>query len=341
MPNRGAAGYYRWALEPEALAPLLDSGQVLDGLERMSLADSLAAAVRNGALAVDRYLGVLPDLAAALERSASLAPEREIRRILDHLVKPDQRKEARAYFGAIYGRRLEFLDRPGGAEASPEKERFRFELTRFLAEDAWDEDLRGQLRDAARVYGIAGNDSTGSAVEPDLAATMLTVGVQDLGEEFFDELVGELAGETSAARRRDLIYAIGKARDPLVVARARNLLLDEVVHGNEVPALLARLTEPDRIAGTWDWFQGNRTALFDRYPGGWRFYLPLHFSAFCDARRVSELEDVFLGYESSISGISLSLREVQEAVAICAAYRARHAEAAAEFFRSLTKEAPL
>ena len=340
MPNRGAAGYYRWEVERDNLAFLVASGQALDALERMSLADSLAAMVRSGSLALDEYLGALPDLAAALERSVSLAPAPEIRRILDYLVEPDQDAEARAYFGAIFDRRLEFLDRPGGAEASPEKERFRFELTRFLAEDARDADVRRRLGKAARAYEGAGDKSADREVGPDLVGTMLAVGVQDLGEDFFEELLDDLAGENSAARRRDLIYALGKAQDPLLTARARNLLLDDVILGSEVPALLARLTEPDRIGGTWDWFQGNRSALVERYPGGWRFYLPFHFSAFCDARRIPELEDVFLDFATSIDGSSLSLRQVQEKVGICVAYRARHAEAAREFFGSLAREAP-
>ncbi|MGD8745444.1 MAG: M1 family metallopeptidase, partial [Gammaproteobacteria bacterium] len=223
MPNRGAAGYYRWEVERDNMAFLVASGQALDTLERMSLADSLAAMVRSGSLGLDEYLVALPDLAAALERSVSLAPAPEIRRILDYLVKPDQYAEARAYFGAIYGRRLEFLDRPGGAEASPEEERFRFELTRFLAEDARDADVRRRLEDAARAYEEADGKSADREVEPDLVGTMLAVGVQELGEEFFDKLLDDLAGETSAARRRDLIYAVGKAGDPLLAARARNL----------------------------------------------------------------------------------------------------------------------
>jgi alanyl aminopeptidase len=340
MPNRSATGYYRWDVTPTDYSPIHRSGRVLNDVERMALADSLAASVHAGRIGIDAYLRLLPVLAAALERSAAMAPVNEIRRMLDYLIEPGQRADAMAYFGAVYGRRLEFLDRPGGAEPSPERERFRFELTRFLAEQVRDPEVRSRLAKQAAAYmGLnEEGDVNPETSAPDLISTVLTVGVQDLGADFFDRLVDLLSTETAAAQRSDLLRAIGGAEDPVLQARARNLLLDDALLANEVASLLWALAQPPGTAGTWNWFVGNRTALIERYPGWFRYYLPLHFASFCDGQRVGELESVFRDYEDSIPGITVSLRQAEETIAICETYRTRNAIPSREFFDSLDRE---
>lgn len=337
MPNRAAAGYYRWIVEPGEYMPVGSASRMLDDREGMSLADSLAASLNAGETGAGGYLASVPDLAAALERSVSMAPVPELRRMFDYLLGPDDEEMARAYLGAIYQRRLEFLDRPGGAEAGSERARFRSELIAFLADVVRDETLREQL--AAQAADYTGFEGDGrihqEALPSDLVRTALVVGVQDLGEEYFDHLLFLLERETSLSVRKDLLSAIGSPRQPLLLARSRNLLLDELVRENEVPVLFWSLTRPPRTGGSWDWFQGNHAALVDRFPEWYRWGIPSYFAALCEQDQVPELRRIFDRYEQSIPGTATALRQAGDQVIMCDAYRSRHTEAARGFFRSL------
>jgi alanyl aminopeptidase len=337
MPNRGASGYYRWAVGPAEYMPVDGAGRFLTDREGMSLADSLAARVNGGEIGAGEYLAVVPDIAAALERSVSLAPLAQVRRMLDYLVGPDDEVLARAYLGAIYQRRLEFLDRPGGGEPAPERERFRSGLISFLAEEVRDPTVREQL--AAQATAYTGYREDGrlheEAVPADLVRTALTIGVQDLGPEFFDHLLGMLDRETSGAARRDLLFAVGSPEQPLLLARSRNLLLDDRLRDNEVTFFLWRLTRPQRAVGTWDWFKGNHAAVMDRLPEGWRSNTPLYFTALCDIGHADELQHIFEHYERSMPGIAAHLQQAREQIAVCEAYRARHTAEVRDFFQAL------
>lgn len=341
MPDRGAAGYYRWMVDPAEYLPLDGAGRVLTDLEGMSLADSLASAVHAGALGAGQYLAAVPDIAAALERAVSLAPLPELRRMFDFLIGPQDEAQARAYLGAIYQRRLEFLDRPGGGEAGPERERFRAGLVSFLAETVRDETLRGQMSASAIAYTGYGDDGKihEDALSPDLVRTALLIGIQDLDEAFFDHLLRLLENEDTAAVRRDLLYALGSPEQPLLLSRARNLLLDERVRNNEVSMLLWRLTRPARAVGTLEWFEGNHAAAMSRIPEGWRWDAPLYFASLCDAGDAVDLERIFDRYEDSIPGTRTALRQALEQVAICRAYRERHEDEVGAFFRTLGRDA--
>jgi len=337
MPNRGAAGYYRWFIAPAEYMPLDSAGRVLDDREGMSLADSLAASLDAGRIGADEYLAAVPDLAAALERSVSLAPVAELQRMFDYLIGPDDQDLARAYLGAIYQRRLEFLDRPGGGEAGPESARFRSGLVKFLAAGVRDETLRGQL--AARAKSYTGYREDGriheDALPGALVRTALEIGVEDLGQEFFDHLLTLLVSEPSASLRKDLLFAIGSPDQPLLLARSRNLLLDDRLRDNEVSALLWQLTRAPRVVGTWEWFKGNHAAVIDRLPDGWRWDIPLYFATLCEGEHLVELGRVFHQYDRSIPGVEIALDQAGEQVAICEAYRTRHAQEVRDFFRHL------
>lgn len=340
MPNRGAAGYYRWLVDPAEYVPLDGAGRVLTDLEGMSLADSLAAAVHSGAMGAGQYLAAVPDLAAALERAVALAPVPELQRMFNFLIGPEDREQARAYLGAIYRRRLEFLDRPGGGETGSERERFRAGLVSFLVGTIRDESLRRQLVESAIGYTGYGEDGKihQDALSPDLVRTALVVGVQDLGEAFFDHLLRLLEDETTATLRRDLLFALGSPDQPLLLSRARNLLLDERVRNNELSILLWRLTRAERVVGTLEWFEGNHAATMSRIPEGWRWYAPLYFSSLCDTGHIADLRRIFDHYVDAVPGIATALQQALEQMRICRAYRVRHGDEVGAFFRTLGRD---
>jgi alanyl aminopeptidase len=341
MPNRGASGYYRWQASPGDADLLEKSGDVLDDLERMALADSLAARMLAGDLGADDYLAAVPVLASALERSVVTSPLDELEWILDHVVSAADLDAARAFLGAIYRRRLEFVDLPGGAESEVEARRLRASLIRFLAGVVRDPEIRRRLAAEGRAYVGFGGDGEihRGAVDPDLADTAVSIAARDSGTVFFDHLVGMLETEWSPGTRSAIVTGIGSVREPLLLARARNLLLDDLVLTNEVPVLLAALSTADAIEGTWNWVEGNVDRLMSRYPGGYANWMPAHFDSFCSRQRAEDLGSTFDAYVDSVPGIERTIGKTQERILICAAIRSRNAIPVSGFLNHIGREA--
>ena len=269
------------------------------------------------------------------------SPLDELEWILDHVVSAADLDAARAFLGAIYRRRLEFVDLPGGAESEVEARRLRASLIRFLAGVVRDPMIRRRLAAEGRAY--VGFDGDGGihrgAVDPDLADTAVSIAARDSGTAFFDHLVGMLETEWSPGTRSAIVTGIGSVRDPLLLARARNLLLDDLVLTNEVPVLLAALSAPDAIEGTWNWVEGNVDRLMSRYPGGYANWVPAHFDSFCSRRRAEDLGSTFEAYVDSVPGIERTIGKTQERILICTAFRSRNAALVSGFLNDIGREA--
>lgn len=339
MPNKGARGYYRWQVLPEAVDLLDHSGESFGDLERMSLADSLAARMFAGDLGADRYLAAVPALAAALERAVATAPLDELEMLLEHVVAPGDIDAARAYLGAIYRRRLEFVALPGGSESVVEAKRLRSRLIQFLAGVIEDPLIREDLGRQGREYVGFGGDGRihRDAVEPDLAEAAVAVAAREAGPAFFDHLTGLLGTESSPETRSAILAGIGAVRDPVLLARARNLLLDEIIYTNEVPLLLGALSQPAVIDGTWAWVAGNVERLMRRYPGSYAYWAPAHFEGFCSSDRATDVRGMFEPFAGSIPGIERTIDKTGERILICAAFRTRHADSVSRFLRDIGK----
>jgi alanyl aminopeptidase len=340
MPNRAAAGYYRWRLPDDQTSVLIaGAGSDIGPRERMSLADSLTAGLAAGTIRIEDYLLSLPTQAGARERSVVVASISAFERVFDHLLGPQQRDLAAAYASAIYGRRIELLGLPDGAESKEEAALLSSAVTEFLAAYARDPELREALAEAGRAHvgytSVQGDE--GTTLAPDLVGTALVVAVQDSPPELFDHLAALLRESDDSLLRSQILEALGHAEDPLLLARARNLLLDESVRSSETSPLLAALTHPSRLEGTWTWFEGNAPALVQRFPAAYRFYLPAYFKGFCAPGDSDRLRAVLGRFGDDVPGLETVLRQTEETVAICAAYRERHSADARRFFDELGK----
>jgi alanyl aminopeptidase len=340
MPNRAAAGYYRWRLPDDQTSFLIaGAGSEIGPRERISLADSLTAGLAAGTIGIEDYLLYLPTLAGARERSVVVASINAFERVFDHLLGPQQKPLAAAYATAIYERRIELLGLPSGAESEEEATLLTSAVTRFLATYARDRDLRMDLARAGRAHVgyTSGQGGESATLAPDLVGTALLVAVQDSPPEFFDHLVELLRESNQTLLRSQILTALGHAEDPLLLARARNLLLDESVRNSETSPLLAALARPAALEGTWSWFEGNAPALVERFPANYGYYLPAYFNGFCTLEDGDRLRAVLGQFSDDVPGLERVLRQTEEIVAICAAYRQRHSEDARRFFEDLGK----
>src|SRR5262249_14007138 len=92
LPNADGAGYYRWTLPPADLDRLFTNGwRSLAPRERLSVADSLIAALDAGTLRAGDVLARMPQFAEDEHRAVATAPMPLVRWTWDHLVVESDR----------------------------------------------------------------------------------------------------------------------------------------------------------------------------------------------------------------------------------------------------------
>ena len=196
LPNADGAGYYRFTMNETWMDGLIERASALSAAEALVLVDSLAASFRAGETKASSFVPGMallvnhPDWDVAesamdeLENITNIIDFEELDRIypsLSNIVKP------------------RFLELAGATDEGSKMLRQR--MQRFLVVIARDPESRAPLAEqAAARIGLNGEPDK-SAVPVDEMETTFSVGVQDLGEPFFDLLLSQsLASEDPAFR---------------------------------------------------------------------------------------------------------------------------------------------
>lgn len=327
MPNAGAAGYYRFALDREAWGALLGSFGALGQKEALAAADSLSAAYRGGQLDTGTLVSAWRTIARSAYAPVALAPDDDLLQLRDYLAPPGQRPRVLALMRELYAPRLAALDQvtPEGEGGAPAvaSALFRTRLTRFLALEADDEALRARLADQALRYlgnGEADGRLDRDAVPPALTGIALAAGVRELGAPFAERLIAQLLVSDDAQFRVDAAAALGNTDDAALGQRVRGLLLDERLRGREPTTLASALaSRPSQRRATFEWFKANQDAFIARLPTPAHRWLPRLGAGFCTLAERDELEAVFLPLKARLYGTEVALAETLEAIELCAA----------------------
>jgi alanyl aminopeptidase len=210
------------------------------------------------------------------------------------------------------------------AEASDEgSEILRKDMQRFLAVVARDPELRPPLaQKAAARIGLNG--------EPDLAAvpvdemeTAFSVGVQDLGEPFFDLLLAQSIASEEPGFRYAAFGALARVEDPVLIAKLQAAMLDGKFKGRELVSILYRQMAHKASANlTYNWLVENGDAVIGRIPEHARSQrVPSLGSSFCSADRADEWEIFVNSHADKIPGYERGLAGATETIRLCAALR--------------------
>jgi alanyl aminopeptidase len=342
MPNAGAAGYYRWSLAPPDLARLRKAGLPrLSTLERISVAQSVQAAERAGAIPYRDAMDLLAAMARDPSPEVAAAPMATFAFARDWLVSPKARPRAEAVVRALYGpafARAGWTVRSGESIAARS---FRGELAWIVAEIGRDPAVRREAARRGAVYaGVKDGKLHPEAAEPEVADTALGVAVEDLGSPAFDAILARALEARDGPTRQRLLGALSAADDPDLQGRFEEVLHDERLR------LLDRIhaAVPGQWAGT---FVRNdppaverRMALLERNLDEWISKLPPFFAvrlpfvardacSEADAQRVIAL---FQARSARLPGAERNVALATEQIRLCAAQRAADAEAATRWF---------
>ncbi len=328
-PNADGAGYYRFAMDQVGWQSLIDTATGLTASEALVLADSLDAALRAGEVSAETYVDgmgmllgheawdVVDSVTTYFENLAAVVDYSQLDPVFagyQALVRP-----VYANLGDVAGAGEQLL---------------RSRLLRFLIVIARDPDMRVPLAEtAAARIGLEGEPDP-DAVPASELETALSVGVQDLGEPFFDLLLEQAKSSDDPAFRAAAAGALARVEDPAVVRKLQDAVLAGDFDGAEVLRIVNR--QMGRAATTeltHEWIRANYDDVIGMIPETFRANVVPGFGrGLCAMDRADEWESFIESNADDLPGYERGLAQAVESARLCAALRDASGAAIAEAF---------
>lgn len=323
MPNADGSGYYRFALDEAEWQALIENGADMAAAEALALADSLDAAFRADRVSAGTYLSGLAALVNHDIWDVSAAAINHLESITE-IIDNDKLPAVEQALQKIVKPRFERL---AGATGSG-NELLHQRMQRFLIVIAKDQAMREPLaRQAALRLGLDGDPDPAAAPASELE-TIFSIGVQDIGQPFFDLLLEETIISRDPAFRRAGTGALARVEDPVLVERLQAAVLTGDFKGTDLLRIVFRqMARAKTTESTYAWIRENDLAVIERIPETFRpNVVPAFGSAFCSADRADEWQDFIVSHADSLPGYQRSLAQATESVQLCAALRKASAD---------------
>jgi alanyl aminopeptidase len=196
-------------------------------------------------------------------------------------------------------------------------------MQRFLIVIAKDDAMREPLaRQAALRLGLNGEPDPQAAPASELE-TIFSVGVQDLGQPFFELLLQAAKDADDPAFRNAATGALARVEDPALVKQLQAAVLAGDFKGTEMLQIVFR--QMVRVATTeltYAWIRENDAAIIERIPETFRSStVPAFGGAFCSNERADDWQAFIEAHADSLPGYERSLAQATESVRLCAGLR--------------------
>jgi alanyl aminopeptidase len=324
MPNAGASGYYRTALDDAHTEKLTRSVAQLSAPERIAFFSDTVAAAAAGAT----------DLARVFELAAVLGGDKD-RQVVETLlpaiafadehgfIGEDALPKYAAYIRGTFGARarsLGFLEKKG----EPEDARIlRPTLLELVGNEGQDMQLRSEARRVADRW-LTDHTST----SPELATTALHLAAIDGDAAFYDKLHSAAKTEKDRLERQRILAAMGDFRDPRLVEQGFQIYMSDEFDPRESVVLVWGPSHERRtMEASLRFVQQNFDAIVRRMPRDYGAGLAAIAAGFCDDAHVQVLEDFFRQRVRAFPGGDRRYAQTVEQVRQCAAFRQRGAPA--------------
>ncbi len=320
--NADGTGYYRFTLDDAGWQSLIAGATALSPAEALTFADSLDAAFRAGTVSADSYVS---GMAALVNHNAwdvvtaATGYFEEITKIID----PAELAPVEAAFRKIAAPRYARLARASDSASQLLHKR----LQRFLIVVAKDQAMRKPLaRQAAAAIGLDGKANP-SAVPASEHETVFSVGVQDIGERFFDLLLKQAIESKDPEFRNSAFGALARTEDPAIARKLEAAVLAGKFKGTEMLTILFRqMGRPATTEQTYAWLRENDKAIFGMIPETFRSnVVPALGGAFCTNERAGEWQQFVISHARELPGYERDLAQATEGIHLCASLKERSA----------------
>ena len=331
-PNADGAGYYRFSMDESWWDGLIADLPKLSPSEALVMADSLGAAFGAGKMPATTYVSGLIALINHETWDVVDAAMDQLEQLGD-IVDADQLKSLQQAYREIVQPR--FAQLSGSSDMGSELLQQR--MQRFLIVIANDQAMRKPLAiQAAARIGLNG-EADPSAVPVNEMETVLSIGVQDLGEAFFDLLLEQTIASEDPSFRQAALGALARVEDPALVAKLQATLLAGDFKGAEVVGVMFR--QMIRVATTeltYAWITQNDQAVMEMVPEAFRSnVVPAFGGAFCSNQRADDWQAFIQLHADQLPGYERSLAQTIESIQLCAAIKQAKAEELVSAFKHL------
>jgi alanyl aminopeptidase len=317
-PNADGAGYYRFAMEESWWQGLVAGVDAMQPAEALVVADSLDAAFRAGSVSARTYVAGMAEMVNHDAWDVVEAGIDQLEGIIE-IVAPGELGQVEAALGELAKPRFARL----AEDSADSAELLNSRLQRFLMVVAKDTDLRAPLAErAAQRIGLDG-EADPTVVTPAELETVLSIGVQDLGEPFFSLLLEQALASEDRAFRNDALGALARVEDPALVAELQTVMLSGELQGYEPVFMLFRqMARTATTELTYVWLLENYEAVAELAPAEFRGgFIASLGSSFCNADRADEWVSFVEARAEELPGYERSLAQATETVRLCAALR--------------------
>ncbi len=318
LPNADGAGYYRFTMNETWMDGLVERASSLSAPEALVLADSLDASFRAGQTRAGSYV---PGMATLVNHPDWDVAESAMDKLESsiNILNVEEQDQVSSGLGNIIKPR--YLQLAGASDEGSEILRQR--MQRFLVVVAKDQELRAPLAEqAAARIGLNGEPDP-TAVPVDEMETAFSVGVQDLGEPFFDLLLAQSLASEDPAFRNAAFGALARVEDPVLIRKLQAAMLDGAFNGTELVGILFRqMVRGASSELTYDWLVANDEAIIGMIPEHFLSgVFPGLGSYFCSDSRADEWETFVKSRADKLPGYERELAQATESIRLCAALR--------------------
>jgi alanyl aminopeptidase len=328
-PNANGSGYYRFSLDEAGWQELIAGSLSLPAAEAMVLADSLDAGFRAGVVSADTYVSGMVTLTHHDAWDVADSVTDYFESIAD-VIDPDQLESVQNAFQKIVRPRFATLE--GASDSGSMLLRQR--LQRFLVIIARDPDMRAPLAaQAAAVIGFE-QEADPAAAPASQYETIFSVGVQDLGEPYFDLLLERLLASEDPQFRYAASGALARVENPVLVKKLQKAGLDGMFKQSEFRGIVSRqMVRQATTELTYAWLLEYTDEIISKITGGLATrIIPSLGSSFCTVERANDWQAFVTDHAEQMPGYERTLAQALENVHLCAALReASSAELVAAF----------
>ncbi len=317
-PNADGAGYYRFSLDEAGWESLMADALSLAPAEALVLADSLDAGFRAGVVSAETYVSGMATLVNHEAWDVADAATSYFESIAD-IIEDSQLGPVQQSFRDIVRPRF-----AGLADASDlGSSLLRRRMLRFLTIIAKDPTMREQLAvQAATRLGLYGDPDLAAAPASQLE-TIFSVGVQDIGEPFFDLLLEQAIASEDPAFRDSATGALARVEDPMLVRKLQATLLTGKFKASEFRDIVRRqMARRATIDFTYAWLRENVASIIEMMPGALTGgIVPTLGRSFCTVEKADEWQSFVTAHADKLPGYERDLAQATESVRLCAALR--------------------
>ncbi|MDH3500863.1 MAG: ERAP1-like C-terminal domain-containing protein, partial [Acidimicrobiia bacterium] len=261
--NAGGHGFYRvWYTNEREFVTLLEHLDVLDDLERYTVADDAWAFVEAGQARAASFLHVADVYKNETDQAIWQTIIGGLGGLSHHVVRDEDRPAFRARVAEVLGPISDHLGWEVSALDDDLTRRLRGQVIGALGRLAEDADVVARSRQLAATWL-----DDPAAVDPDVAQACLFTAATYGDEAFYDQLIAGHQSAISPQVGLKLLQAAASVDDPAIVDRTLAAVLAGTIRSQDVSWVIARMFG-SRESGTHAWQSVRRqwAQLMERIP---------------------------------------------------------------------------